>query len=110
MTGQTIAHFQIIEKLGEGGMGVVYRALDTALNRPVALKLLRDRGHDERTDRFLREARAASALNHPNIVSVHEIGEVETGPYIIMEWIDGITLRVWRREPRPLDAVLSVAE
>jgi tetratricopeptide (TPR) repeat protein/predicted Ser/Thr protein kinase len=109
MIGQTIAHFQIIEKLGEGGMGIVYRALDNALNRPVALKFLMDRGHDERTHRFLREARAASALNHPNIVTVHEIGEVEDGRFIVMEWIDGMTLRAWKREPRALDAVLSVA-
>jgi tetratricopeptide (TPR) repeat protein len=110
MTGKTLSHYQILEELGSGGMGVVHRALDTTLNRPVALKFLTDHGRDEGVDRFLREARAASALNHPNIVTIHEIGEAETGRYFVMEWIDGVTLRVWTREPRPFDAVLSVAQ
>jgi len=109
MTGKTLSHYKILEEVGSGGMGVVHRALDTTLNRPVALKFLTDHGRDEGIDRFLREARAASALNHPNIVTIHEIGEAETGRYFVMEWIDGVTLRVWMREPRPLDAVLSVA-
>ena len=110
MTGKTLSHYRILEELGSGGMGVVHRAFDTTLNRPVALKFLTDRGCDEGIDRFLREARAASALNHPNIVTIHEIGEAETGRYFVMEWIDGVTLRDWTRQPRPLDAVLSIAQ
>src|SRR5215472_444473 len=110
MTGKTISHYQILEELGSGGMGVVHRALDTTLNRPVALKFLTGHGRGEGIDRFLREARAASALNHPNIVTIHEIGEAETGRYYVMEWVDGVTLRAWASEPRPLDAVLSIAQ
>ena len=110
MTDKTLSHYRILEKLGSGGMGVVHRAIDSTLNRPVALKFLTDHVPDEGVDRFLREARAASALNHPNIVTIHEVGEAETGRYIVMEWIEGVTLRAWTRGPRSLDAVLSVAQ
>ena len=79
MIGQTIAHYQILDKLGEGGMGVVYRATDMHLDRPVAIKLLRPEtvADADRKRRFVLEARAASALNHPNIVTVHDIASAD---------------------------------
>src|SRR5262245_1442223 len=94
MTGQTLSHYQIQEKLGEGGMGVVYRALDTHLNRPVALKLLpADKvSNPERRRRFVQEARAASALNHPHIVTIYDIASHESNDFIAMEFIQGKTL------------------
>src|SRR5262245_9211218 len=94
MTGQTLSHYQIQEKLGEGGMGVVYRALDTHLNRPVALKLLpADKvSNPERHKRFVQEARAASALNHPHIVTIYDIASENGNDFIAMEFIEGKTL------------------
>jgi tetratricopeptide (TPR) repeat protein len=95
MIGQTIAHYQILDKLGEGGMGVVYKARDTHLDRFVAIKVLPPEkvADPERKRRFGQEAKAASALNHPNIITIHDISESEAGQFIVMELIEGRTLR-----------------
>src|SRR5437879_5544018 len=93
MVGQTISNYHIVAKLGEGGMGVVYKARDVRLDRFLALKfVIPERITPERKRRFFQEARAASALNHPNIIHVYDIGEWEGADFIAMEYVEGSTL------------------
>jgi eukaryotic-like serine/threonine-protein kinase len=111
VSGTKLGRYEIRSQIGEGGMGEVYLAQDTELDRPVALKFLSTEvaGNQKRLNRFFQEAKAASALNHPNILTVYEIGRANDTNFFATEFVDGVTLRERMRSPMKLNAVLDFA-
>src|SRR5437867_4886211 len=109
--GVTLSHYHIVAKIGAGGMGEVYLAQDTKLDRKVALKILPAdlAANHDRMRRFVQEAKAASALNHPNIITIYEIDETASGHFIATEFIDGETLREREQQPLRLSESLDIA-
>ena len=110
--GVSFGHYEIVKQIGAGGMGEVYLANDTKLERRVAVKILNEKfaAHESNLQRFIQEAKAASALNHPNILVIHEIGESENSNYIVSEYIEGETLRdSFRQSPPRLSEMLDIA-
>jgi len=109
MVGKTISHYRILEKLGEGGMGVVYKAEDTNLDRTVALKFLASNllESEEHKQRFLREAKAAASLDHPNICMVYEVGEADGQVFLAMSYVDGaeVGAKIKERPLKPAEAL-----
>jgi len=112
LVGRTISHYRIVAELGGGGMGKVYKGVDTRLERPVAIKFLRGSGlrQAEALERFRREARAASALNHPNICVVHDVGDDTEGPFLVMEFLEGHTLKhLIEQGPLKVEVLIELA-
>jgi serine/threonine-protein kinase len=112
IAGQMLGAYRVLDKLGEGGMGAVYRANDTRLNRTVAIKALHDlfAQHPERVSRFEREAQLLASLNHPNIAAIHGLEEVQGSKYLVLEFVDGRTLAdVLKEGALPLSEAMAIA-